>query len=142
MIKVADFGLTEDIYARNYYRLAQNKDGESPVKLPVKWMALESLNDGIFSEKSDVVGPPFNSSPSLGDKCFISLYSGHLELHVGRCSHWGRTPTLEWTPFLSSDIWREERDWTNLSMLPAPRKCMEIYCQLCYCLLSMLSDMV
>ena len=79
VIKVADFGLTEDIYVRNYYRLAQNKDGESPVKLPVKWMALESLNDGIFSEKSDVVGPPFNSSPSLDNKCFILLYSGHLE---------------------------------------------------------------
>ena len=31
--------------------------------------------------------------------------------------------TLEWTPFLSSDIWREERDSTNHSMRPAPRKC-------------------
>ena len=47
------------------------------MKLPVKWMALEGLNNGIFSEKSDVVGPPFNSSPSLCDKCcyFIVQWS-------------------------------------------------------------------
>ena len=57
VIKVADFGLSEDIYARNYFR--QTRPGEEgdevPVKLPVKWMALESLNDGLFSEKTDVV---------------------------------------------------------------------------------------
>ena len=56
VIKVADFGLSEDIYARNYFR--QGKQGEyeeSSVKVPIKWMAVESLNDGIFSEKTDVV---------------------------------------------------------------------------------------
>ena len=56
MIKVADFGLSEDIYARNYFRqTGRVEEGETPVKLPVRWMALESLNDGIFTEKSDVV---------------------------------------------------------------------------------------
>ncbi|CAI8044575.1 Tyrosine-protein kinase transforming protein SEA [Geodia barretti] len=55
VIKVADFGLSEDIYARNYFRQGRGaEEGETPVKLPVKWMALESLNDGIFSEKTDV----------------------------------------------------------------------------------------
>ena len=53
VIKVADFGLSEDIYSRNYFR--QDEDGEAPVKLPVRWMALESLSDGIFSEMTDVV---------------------------------------------------------------------------------------
>ena len=57
MIKVSDFGLTEDIYAMNYFRQGrQGEDGEAPVKLPVRWMAVESLNDGVFSEKTDVVG--------------------------------------------------------------------------------------
>ena len=56
MIKVADFGLSEDVYARNYFRQRkQGEEGEAPLKLPVRWMALESLNDGIFSEKTDVV---------------------------------------------------------------------------------------
>ena len=57
VIKVADFGLSEDIYARNYFKQAHGQeDEEAPVKLPVKWMALESLNDGVFSQKTDVVG--------------------------------------------------------------------------------------
>ena len=52
LIKIADFGLSEDVYARNYFRQG---NANSSVKLPVKWMALESLQDGHFSEKSDVV---------------------------------------------------------------------------------------
>ena len=55
MIKVADFGLSEDIYARHYFRQGPEKEGGTPVKLPVRWMAIESLNDGIFTEKTDVV---------------------------------------------------------------------------------------
>ena len=52
LIKITDFGLSEDVFVRNYFR--QGSDGEV-VKLPVKWMAPESLSDGHFSEKSDVV---------------------------------------------------------------------------------------
>ena len=52
MIKVSDFGLTEDVYARNYFRQGR-EDGV--VKLPVKWMSPESLHDGVFTEKTDVV---------------------------------------------------------------------------------------
>ena len=49
-VKVSDFGLTENVYSRNYFR--QLKDG---AKLPIKWMALESIKRGFFTEKSDVV---------------------------------------------------------------------------------------
>ena len=52
VIKVSDFGLTEDVYARNYFRQGR-EDGV--LKLPVKWMSPESLNDGVFTEKTDVV---------------------------------------------------------------------------------------
>ena len=51
VIKVGDFGLSEDIYSQNYYR----QNFKSCVKLPIKWMALESLQNGIFTEKTDVV---------------------------------------------------------------------------------------
>ena len=50
---MADFGLSEDIYCKNYFR--QGKE-DAEVRLPIKWMALESLQDGVFSEKTDVVG--------------------------------------------------------------------------------------
>ncbi|XP_019860852.1 PREDICTED: uncharacterized protein LOC109589170, partial [Amphimedon queenslandica] len=52
IIKVADFGLSEDIYDQNYFR--QRKNSSATIKLPVKWMAIESLHDGLYSEKSDV----------------------------------------------------------------------------------------
>ena len=45
-MKVGDFGLAEDVYTTGYFR--QGKD--DAVKL-----APESLRDGLFSEKSDVV---------------------------------------------------------------------------------------
>ena len=50
-IKVADFGLSVNIGTKEYYRLTKHVD----VKLPVKWMAPESLADYTFSEMSDVV---------------------------------------------------------------------------------------
>ena len=61
VIKVADFGLSEDIYARNYFRQLKEESG---IKLPIRWMALESLQDGIFTEKTDVVGNRFDVHPT------------------------------------------------------------------------------
>ena len=52
LIKITDFGLSEDMFLRNYYR--EVAAGEM-TKLPVKWMSPESLSDGHFSEMSDVV---------------------------------------------------------------------------------------
>ena len=56
IIKVGDFGLSKDVYIYSYYRQWSNAESDKTViKVPVKWMALESLHDGVFSEKTDVV---------------------------------------------------------------------------------------
>lgn len=47
-VKIGDFGMTRDIYETDYYR----KGGKG--LLPVRWMAPESLKDGIFTSHSDV----------------------------------------------------------------------------------------
>ena len=50
-VKIADFGLTRDLPPeKNYYRLMQT------LKLPIKWMAIESMKDKIFTVKTDVWG--------------------------------------------------------------------------------------
>ncbi|XP_074862160.1 macrophage-stimulating protein receptor [Carettochelys insculpta] len=49
-VKVADFGLARDVFDKEYYSIRQHRQP----KLPVKWMALESLQVQKFTTKSDV----------------------------------------------------------------------------------------
>lgn len=53
-VKVADFGLARDILDKDYYSVQQQRHA----RLPVKWMALESLQTYRFTTKSDVVRYP------------------------------------------------------------------------------------
>ncbi|XP_060560953.1 uncharacterized protein LOC132720760 [Ruditapes philippinarum] len=48
IIKVCDFGLSRDVYNDNQYKKLTNG------KLPLKWMAIESLRDRVFTTQSDV----------------------------------------------------------------------------------------
>lgn len=48
VVKIGDFGLARDIYESDYYR----KEQKGP--LPVRWMAPESLADGLFDARTDV----------------------------------------------------------------------------------------
>jgi len=102
-IKVGDFGFSEDISTSSYYR---QKKSDTDVKLPVRWMAPESITVGIFTEKSDIVSAV--NTLSIWSKIdalwysirtvvlyFNTVCSGHMESHVGRCSLVDRSPTVE-----------------------------------------------
>ena len=54
MIKVADFGLTEDMFGTNYFRRRKSVTG-SEEKVPIRWMAPESIESDIYDESTDVV---------------------------------------------------------------------------------------
>ncbi|XP_043588860.1 insulin-like peptide receptor isoform X2 [Bombus pyrosoma] len=46
--KVGDFGMARDIYETDYYKIGRKG------LLPIRWMAPESLSDGVFTSDSDV----------------------------------------------------------------------------------------
>jgi serine/threonine protein kinase len=48
VVKIADFGLARNLDSDNIYKLKRNN------KLPVRWLAPESVLKGVFSIKSDV----------------------------------------------------------------------------------------
>ena len=48
---MADFGLAEDMYDTNYYRRSKSESE----KVPIRWMAPESIETNIYNEATDVV---------------------------------------------------------------------------------------
>ncbi|KAJ0170445.1 hypothetical protein K1T71_013816 [Dendrolimus kikuchii] len=48
VVKIADFGMSRDIYRSDYYK----KGGKA--MLPIKWMPPEAYIDGVFTTKTDV----------------------------------------------------------------------------------------
>ena len=49
---MGDFGLAEDMYGTNYYRHERSEGGE---RVPIRWMAPESINTNIYNQATDVV---------------------------------------------------------------------------------------
>ena len=85
-MKIGDFGLTRDIYASNYYR------SDLRGMLPVRWMAPESIVDGLSTTQSDVWAfgvllweittmgqTPFQSKTNHEVLAFVPS-GGHLEV--------------------------------------------------------------
>ena len=87
IIKVGDFGISKD-YLRSYYRHWSNTESEKTViKLPFKWMALETLMM-VYSLRREMWSVYFILLT------IIQLYSGHMVCYVGRCSVLVKLPIL------------------------------------------------
>ncbi len=56
------------VYTQGYFRQSETEG----VKLPYKWLAVESLNDAIFNEKTDVVS--LNCLYSALNSCITFLF--------------------------------------------------------------------
>lgn len=54
---VADFGLSKKIYSSNYYRQ------KVAIRVPIKWMSIESLSESVYTIKSDVVSSVLSERP-------------------------------------------------------------------------------
>ena len=72
VIKVADFGLTEDMYCTNYFRRDKSVMG-SEERVPIRWMAPESIENDIYNESTDMVRAPI---PHESKHIFIKMLKG------------------------------------------------------------------
>ncbi|XP_055631009.1 tyrosine-protein kinase receptor torso-like isoform X2 [Toxorhynchites rutilus septentrionalis] len=73
-VRISDFGLSRDVYQENLYR----KSGRG--KLPIKWLALESLTHQIYTSQSDVwsYGILLYEICTLGGNPYPLLSTGEL----------------------------------------------------------------
>ncbi|XP_055353948.1 fibroblast growth factor receptor 4-like isoform X2 [Paramacrobiotus metropolitanus] len=71
ILKISDFGLSRPVVERDYYRWQHQR------KLPVKWMAPESLSQPIYTFKSDVwsFGIVLWEIATFGEEPYLSLFS-------------------------------------------------------------------
>ena len=76
-VKIGDFGMTRDIYETDYYR----KGGKG--LLPVRWMAPESLRDGVFTTQCDV----WSFGVVLWEMATLASQPYQVNIHL-RLQHW------------------------------------------------------
>lgn len=73
-VKIGDFGMARDVYETDYYKK------ESKGLLPVRWMAPESLADGVFTSDTDIwsYGIVLWEIATLGQQPYHSKYRSNL----------------------------------------------------------------
>lgn len=77
-VKIGDFGMSRQIYAGDYYR--KGNKGE----MPIRWMAPESLGEGIFTSQSDVwsYGVVIWEMMTLGEQPYVGKSNNEVMAHV------------------------------------------------------------
>merc|ERR1719430_1933126 len=78
VVKLADFGMTRPMYENDYYRFSRKG------MLPVRWMAPESLADGLFTPMSDIwsYGVLLYEMITFGSFPFQGLSNNQVLVHV------------------------------------------------------------
>ncbi|XP_031715469.1 tyrosine-protein kinase JAK2 isoform X1 [Anarrhichthys ocellatus] len=115
LVKIADFGLTKIIpFDKEYYRVMQ--PGESPIF----WYAPESINESIFSHKSDV----WSFGVVLHELfCYCNTNYNPKRLCMQEIGHYVQSPSMHLETILKNN-WR----------LPAPPDCPpKVYCLMKQC---------
>ncbi|XP_041979738.1 proto-oncogene tyrosine-protein kinase ROS isoform X2 [Aricia agestis] len=122
VVKIGDFGLARDIYKNDYYR----KEGEG--LLPVRWMAVECLMDGVFTCQSDVWawGVLCGEILSLGQQPYPARTNRQVLAYVRA----GGTPDRP--PNCPSAFYELlQKCWSyNAELRPSFRQCLEVVCEL------------
>ncbi|XP_070711215.1 tyrosine-protein kinase receptor TYRO3 [Pempheris klunzingeri] len=86
-VRVADFGLSKKIYSSNYYRQ------KVAVRMPIKWMGMESLSESVYTTKSDVwsFGVTMWEIVSRGRTPYPGVHNHEL-LDLLQCGHRLKAP--------------------------------------------------
>jgi proto-oncogene tyrosine-protein kinase Met len=89
-VKIADFGLSRDIYEKNYYRI-----GNKICRLPIRWMSPESLETQIFNTKTDVwsFGVLIWELFTLGKTPFSKVDNRYILLHLKQGHRLNKPPS-------------------------------------------------
>lgn len=84
-VKVADFGMARDVFDKEYYSIQDHRKA----KLPVKWMAIESLQTQKFTTKSDVVSSRLKLATILYEWYKFITYVYPYQFHASLINHPG-----------------------------------------------------
>ena len=85
VIKVADFGLTEEMYNTNYFRQERGEGGNEE-KVPIRWMAPESIENDIYNEATDVVSHSLMIKHRLFSSQTVVIWCDNVGgVHVWKC---------------------------------------------------------
>lgn len=118
VVKLGDFGMTRAMYDSDYYRFGRK------AMLPVRWMAPESLADGVFTTKSDVwsLGVTLWELATFGSFPYQGHSNGEVveRVKLGRNMDKPQGCTSELNTLLT-ECWRKDSDHR-----PEPSKILEL----------------